>query len=592
MSSGELPIRIYESGDKQIIHNLQTNFIISINRKAKQICEESTNLLNNINIYKVYKSCGILGIINLSLYSYIISISECRKIGKIGNTEILLVTDVEFIQVEYSIEGKPFYNFDYITYEITQLVGSMRKLFTEGVYFSREFDLTNSLQAQKNIKILNENNKNYLYDVIKNSNANYLFNQALLKQFFEYNILSTDILVNSIYGYVNVIKENINNIDLSYILISRKDINNLNLKLFSRGFDANGSISNKVETEQILLFGVNVFSYIQIKTPPLIKSDLFSQTSNPDLDEKSLREIDFSKNVNFFSNHIGELNKNYRFIYLINLLNKNNFNENIINNILENNIKNTSNKNFKYTYYNFDANSNTNMSMTMNAINNENLLGVKEYPSVKNRDSIEVFLTTIENVLGIFKFFAVAFDENNKKNLNDQIGILNVFCQDGLERSNIIEMRISWLLLECQLRYINVDPLDFFGADIISVKNFERLGITSNEFMENPKRKGIEFIIKFKKLWKENSQNLNVQYTGIQRTANVILNLAHNNNEHNQIVGVPGKGDCNKQFINVDQHLRQHCLDIITDKTPININSSKIDVLIVFFCRARVIINL
>jgi len=520
---------------------------------------ENQSLLNNINIYKVYKSCGILGIVNLNLYSFIISICEAKKIGKIGNTEISQVVDVQFIQIEHKIEGKPFYNFDYISFEINQLTGALRHVLSEGVFFSRDFDLTNPLQAQKNIKITNNGG----YDLIRHANSKYLFNNQALSLFYENNIFSTDFLVNSIFGYVNILKDNIDNTDFSYILISRKNVNNLDLKNFSLGFDQFGFASNAVETEQIFLLGLNAFSYVQIKSAPPIKNSVLSYIQSSIDDEKKIRGTNFNENLDAFVSHIEHLNKEYRFVYLINLLNKNNLHENLVNNVIEHNIKNTPNVNFKYNYYNFDEmcllNNNNNQKNLNNTNNSNNNIS---NGNKNNRDSIEIFLSGIENVLHIFKYFGVTFDSQNNKTLIDQTGIIRLFCKDGLERSNIIEMRIGWLLLENQLKSLNINPFDFFGADIISVKEFERKGMQSEEFLKHPNRKGIEFIIKFKRIWKENSQILNLLFTGINK----------GNTSQGLLLGE--KLNNSKMLLDVDENLRQNCFDILLDKTPVKINTS------------------
>lgn len=425
--------------------------------------------------------------------------------------------------------------------------------------------MTNSLQSQKNIKIAS----NGVYNLIKHANAKYLFNNQILNPFYENNIFSSDFLVNAIYGFASIMKENINNNDISYILISRKNVFNLDLKNFSLGFDEKGNLSNAVETEQILLFGLNAFSYVQLKSPPPIKNSFLHELYSCDYDEKEIRNLNLNENLDFFLSHIDNLNKEYRFIYLINLLNKNNFHENIINNVIEHNIKNTPNTNFKYNYYNFDG-----MCMLNNQKNNNNNNNLINLDSEKsnsennkmnnaknNRDNIENFLNGIENVLSIFKFFGVTFDSQNNKNLVDQIGIIKTFCKDGLERSNIIEMRIGWLILENQLRSIKINPEEFFGADIISVKEFERMGMQTDQFLKHPKKKGIDFIIKFKKIWKENSQMLNLHFTG--KNKQLPNQDLLENQDHSRIA------------LDIDEYLRQNCLDVFLDKMPVKINTSK-----------------
>ena len=502
-------IRIYESTDRYIIQNIQTSTTTSVFRYKKFITFESPQILNNLNIYKVHKSFGILGIINLNLYNYIISITESKKIGKIGNTDINQILDIEFIQIDQKFEGKQNYNFDYINFEINQLIAGMRKIISEGCFYSHDFDLTNSLQNQKNLKISNNNT----YDILQDSNWDYLFNKSLLIPFFENEIFSPDILVNSIYGYINILKENINNIDITYILLSRRNIKNLDLQTFSLGFDNDGNSPNLIETEQLFFYGINVFSSVQIKTPPPLYNNIIKEIYNSE--NFSNTKLDINMNSGLLSNHFLDLNKNYRFIYLINLLNKNNKEESFVTNVLESNIKNINNQSFKYNYFNFDK-----MCLNPYKIHSD-LININENFNNENlnekleRDNIEKFLYSIESVLNIFKFFGVSFDGNNKI-LTEQAGIIRVFCKDGLERSNIIQMRIGWFVLEMQMISLGINAGEFFGADIISVKNYEKIFINNND-ADFKDRKGIEFIIKVKKVWKENSQRLALYYTGENR---------------------------------------------------------------------------
>ena len=113
----------------------------------------------------------------------------------------------------------------------------------------------------------------------------------------------------------------------------------MSLNTFSLGIDRIGNISNAVETEQIIILGVNVFSYVQIRSPPLISSDFMNTINNPNLKDCEKEKFDLKKNFNFFKFHLNELNENFRFIYILNFLNKDNLRENITNNLLQNHIK-------------------------------------------------------------------------------------------------------------------------------------------------------------------------------------------------------------------------------------------------------------
>lgn len=564
-----LSVRVYESNDRFFVHNISDNFLISILRNNPEMRRESINSLNNVNINKVYKSFGILGMINLNISDFLISVSEAKKVGAVGNTDIYQIHNVNFIQIDKISDNHFHYNTEYIHTEINLLIAGMKKIISEGVYFSRNFDLTNSLQNQKNIKVNNNQN----YDILRNANQKYLFNEPNLRPFFQSEIFSSSILINSIYGYVNSIYDNINGMDINYVLMSRKDIGNLKLNVFSLGIDEIGNISNTVETEQILIIGANVFSYVQIRSPPLISSSFMNDINNPNFQECDKENFDMKKNYSFFKYHLNELNENFRFIYILNFLNKDNQQEGLTNNILETHIKNSDNKNFKYNYFNFDVN-----CLKPNR-NNNNLC---ESEVNKHRDPLEHFLSGIQNVLNIFKFFGVTFDSIGNKNLSDQVGIIREICVDGLERSNVIQMRISWLILEMQLKSIKIIPFDFFGGDIISVKQFEINGLNNQEFLNNPKKKGIEFIIRLKKLWKENSQILSYLYNGGigQNDKQTICNFSCNrHNDNDSLINNMN----NPQIYNfkqvdlhlksMDEYLRQNCIDVLTCRNQVKRNN-------------------
>jgi hypothetical protein len=546
-----LSIRLYETNDRILVHNIFDNYLISIYRNKTEMTRESITILNDININKVHKSFGIMGLINLNISNYLITVSDAKKIASIGNTEIYQIKNVDFIQID-KISISHFYNMEYIQSEINLLISGMKKIISEGVFFSKNYDLTNSLQTQKNIKANNKKN----YDILRNANQKYLFNEPNLRPFFQSEIFSSSILINSIYGYANSISDNIKGMDINYILISRKDVGNLSLSIFSLGLDEIGNISNTVETEQIIIIGPNVFSYVQIRSPPLISSNFFNMINNPEFKETDKDKFDMKKDDNFLKYHLNELNNNFRFIYILNFLNKDNPQENITNYLLEKCIKNSDNQNFKYNYFNFDSNYLKN-SMDKNTLLNKN--DIK-----KLKDPLENFLSGIENVLNIFKFFAVTIDSLGNKNLSDQVGIIREICVDGLERSNIIQMRICWLILEMQFKSIKLNTYDLFGGDIVSVKQFEITGLNNQEFYNNPNKKGIEFIIKIKKLWKENSENLSNLYNG-KYANNEKQNISIEKNKQNFL-----------QIKSMDIYLIQNCLEVLTCKNQLKINAGNI----------------
>lgn len=556
MTDQDIPcIKIYDTTDRIFVHNTIDDYLISIYKNKSEMTKETINILNNININKVLKSFGILGQIDLDISNYLINVSEAKKIASIGNTEIYKIQNVEFIQIDKISSG---HCYNIAQNEINILIAGMKKIICEGVFFSRNFDLTNSLQSQKNIK--NNNKKNY--DIIRHANQKYLFNEPNLRPFFQSEIFSSSILINSIYGYVNSLKDTIKNIEVNYILISRKDVGNLSLQAFSSGYDGNGNISNTVETEQIIIIGQNVFSYLQLRSPPLISSDYFQKISNPELNEEDVKKIEseiLKKDLTRLKYHLDELNNNFRFIYITNLLNKDNPQEKKTNEILETHIKSLFQvyQNFKYNYVNFDR------IMTTFKENMEKL-GQQNVAKKLINDPLEDFLSEpdLQSVLNIFKFFGVTIDSLGSKNHFDQVGIMREICVDGLVRSNIIQMRICWIILEMQFKTLKLNAYEFFGGNMVSVNSYERGGLNSQEFLNNPNKKGIEFIIKMKKLWKENDENLTNLYTGGQ-----------GKNSDKTIFNNNSNGNGNLHLKSMDIYLRQNSLEVLTCINPMKINA-------------------
>ena len=458
-----LTLRIYDTSDSLIIHNMFSDKVISLDKTYMRITKIATENISEKNISKVYKSSGILGIIQIGIYEFLIIIKSSVKVGNVGtNTEIFEIKEVEFILLSYIEEE--------LSKEVETILNGIYTITSQGFYYSHNFDLTNNIQAQKKVKMEKNN-----YDIFKDANHYYLWNCELLSRFIEFDV-DNNFIVNCIYGYIRIHREKLEENDFSYILISRR--NNANAGIFStkRGLDENGHAANYVETEHIVIFDKNVSSYVQIRgTAPV-----YYPNRRRNSDEYSI--ISYNK-------HLQELFKVYKAIMLINMMSCEKEEEMELTQRFENLIRENEYKQMKYMYFDFD---------------NE----MRESDGVDNLDKM---LYNLDSIFHYFKFFLISEEVCLEQN-----GAIRTNCYDGLDRSNVAQMRIAWKVLGNQLKVFGIDKVKVFGCEYLYSTNKINLlddflsSVNLNETKVHP------FVTIFKEMWAENNDYLSKQYRRIQ----------------------------------------------------------------------------
>ena len=538
MSDGYL--RIYQTQDAIAIHNVRKTDFLLLEKEYLSINMQDSNYLTSLNIVKAEKTFGVLGIITIGIFEFLIHVPCAKLIGNIGNTEIFEIIETEFLQISSLSENYKTRS------EIVTIVNELKNIFKQGFYFSNNFDLTNSLQNQKNKKIINNNS----YDIIRDANQTYMWNYDLFQKFFDYNI-DSEYMVNLIWGYVDIKHEKYGGVDFQYILISRRSTMNSGVKSLKRGVDQNGHSANHVETEQIMICNSNVFSFVQIRANPPVFYNKFQKKS------ETLSDI-FEKHVQNILT-IG----NYKLIFVINLMNKFREKEQSLTDIYEQIIMQKDYKFLKYSYFDYEYEM-KNFSQKKEI---DNLITFGE--NTKMDSPIECFMSKIEEVLKIFKFFGIYYnieksDDNTefkKRYIIDQVGIIRTSCYDSLERTNKVQKQIAWKMLLEQLELIGIQTsilgneqdineehgslpysqnlLDNISSDLNLISLDDILSIVT---------KKSNFAKTFKTIWDNNGMMLSLQYRG--------------KNEPNSY----------SEYI-VSDSLKQRCIDILLKKYQISMTS-------------------
>ena len=519
--------RIVNSGGEIFLEykDSQINNLISINIDKNIIKQENISILQNAIIYKFIYTEAILGIININNLNFILYVKSSKEVGKIKNEIIYRIEEVDFCQTK---------NIELLSDDekkIEQLKEGIAKLLKLGFYYSFGFNLTNSLQNQRKLTYNQKNNippnnipdkLKYIYQTI---NKKYFFNFNLYTRFinkttkkpydFTYNFI-----IPIICGYVGMFNYTINENQIQLILISRRSQNYAGTRYNTRGIDDNGNVANFCETEQILIAGDKLFSFCQIRGSVPVFFEQLGITAYTDI----TRGKHFSKEA--FKKHLEEINQDFPLIYFINLLNQTKSGEAPIIAEFEKQIKFIQNNNdIRYTYFDMQ----------------------NECPK-DNYSKIDSLMNTISPIAGIFNFFSKNITTGEVYSV--QKGIIRTNCLDCLDRTNVIQTRIAWVILEFMFKKLNLDEQNLIKLFNIKESFFAQDG---NELKE-----------KFKDIWAENGDEISIQYAGTPSTITTVTKKGGHG-----FFGLIQHGIATVTRIyqgNFEDDFKQECIDVLLQK--------------------------
>jgi len=241
---------------------------------------------------------ALLGLISFNNERFLILVKEVEEIGIISNSPILLIKDVYFFSIKYNLD------YSFFSEETLSFIKGAKEILKQGMYFSEDYDLTNTLQrmAMNTIK-----GKALFYS----ANEEFLWNKKMAEEFKKAKV-NMSWLVPLIKGYVDIIDEIINNEPLKVVLISRGGNNRVGIFECTYGIDENGNVANMIETEQIIYYKQETYSFNQIRgSIPVFWTNQGSYINIAQLPEYSI--IAFTK-------HFDHLISTYNRVLILNLL--------------------------------------------------------------------------------------------------------------------------------------------------------------------------------------------------------------------------------------------------------------------------------
>ena len=504
------------------------NKLISINVIKNIIKLENPEILQKKVVYKMINTKAILGIINIREIEYLLFVTSSEIVGKIKNEIIYRISEVDFCEIP---NGQIKYNDEE---QINQIKNGIAKLLKLGFYYSFGLDLTNSQQNQAKIlydkknknKLMNLNLDNFedkIKRIYMTSYKKYFYNYNLYKRFMNNETkepIDYTFITPIICGYVGMFDYQINNKEVQIILITRRSQNFAGTRYNTRGINDDGNVANYCESEQILISGDSMCSFSQLRGSAPVFFDQIGLTAYTDI----TRNQDLTKQA--FSKHLQELSVDYPLIYFVNLLNQKKSVEAPIISEFEKQIKLIQdNNNLRYTFFDMQ----------------------NECPK-DNYSRINILMNNIIPILEIFNFFSKNIGTNEIFCI--QKGTTRTNCLDCLDRTNVIQTRISWLVLQNMFKFLKLDNESL--NNIFNTKeNFFTMG--NNQFKEN-----------FKNLWAENGDRLSIQYAGTSSTITTVTKTGGHS-----LMGLLQHGIATVSRLyqgNFEDKFKQECIDIFLQK--------------------------
>ena len=532
------------------------NKVISVNLFTSEIKSENPEILKEKVIYSTQKAKAILGMINIKETNFILYITSSDKAGQLKGQDVFRITEVDFFEI--SDPKKQKVN----NQEISDLKDGIKKLLKLGFYYSFGVDLTSSQEYQSRIlsdlkngikSLFNSNNstnmkqnKNFyikenaskfgisenieenLRQIYLTSCEKYFFNKNLYKKFLDPTTntpLDPCFIIPIICGYFGTFTHEIDGSVLYFTLISRRSQNHCGTRYNTRGINDDGHVANYCESEQIVIYKNNLLSFCQLRGSVPV---FFQQ-----IGFRAATDITRNRNLTIeaFSKHLAEMREDYNLIYFINLLNQTKKGEALIISNFEKQIKfRKGNKSFRYYYFDMQ----------------------NECPR-DDYSKIDYLMQNLEIPLNIFQFFSE--DLNTHEILKHQKGTTRTNCLDCLDRTNVIQTRISWLVLQKMLYYLNLNVQDIFN------KEEKFFYLTNNKFKEN-----------FKDIWAENGDEISIQYAGTASTITTVTKTGGHN-----LMGIIQHGIATVSRIyqgSFEDYFKQECIDTFLQK---NLNNDFIN---------------
>lgn len=201
---------------------------------------------------KIVDAYGCLGVLQLnageSSVLYLVLVTGCFSVGKIGDVEIFRITQTQFVSLQFQAPNE-------------DKIAEVRKVLNSGTfYFSwntgagdgkqAHFDLT--LSAQRRRRTAEPDNR-------------FFWNRMLFVHLLRFGVDSSFWLLKAMCGSIEIRTVYAGSRQARASIISRLSCERAGTRFNVRGTNDEGHVANFVETEQVIYLDNEVTSYLQTR---------------------------------------------------------------------------------------------------------------------------------------------------------------------------------------------------------------------------------------------------------------------------------------------------------------------------------------
>lgn len=233
--------------------------------------------VNNLRYTKAISAYGILGFVRFLEGYYLILVTKRTRCAVLGMHMIYTIKDTVMIRVTESANKQPHPN----EHRYIKMFSNID--LKSNFYFSYSYDLTRSLQYNMsapryvgtNVDIATdeplpdwsskdpEKNDRIEYAFRGISRKRFVWNSFLLKP--TELIMQKDWMLDIIHGFVSQSNISIFGRPVHVCLIARRSTRFAGTRFLKRGANFSGDVANEVETEQIVMDGTRLCSFVQMR---------------------------------------------------------------------------------------------------------------------------------------------------------------------------------------------------------------------------------------------------------------------------------------------------------------------------------------
>ncbi|XP_076297594.1 phosphatidylinositol-3-phosphatase SAC1 [Lasioglossum baleicum] len=248
---------LYITPEKFYVEPVGTKVLLVVDRVSQQIYTQAGTASQIPSTASRRKIWGIIGTIRLLACRYLIIITEAMEIGTIAGHQIYRIVTTEVIPYTKSSlhlsEKQTQSNSTYL-----EMIKSV--LNTPYFYFSYTYDLSHTMQRLHNTPP--EFLEMPLHD---RADLRFVWNTYLMQDLTS-RPEQYKFCLPIIHGFVSLNTITVTgSTSFNLGIVSRRNVHRAGTRLFSRGIDSTGNVSNYVETEQLIEYNGHRISFVQTR---------------------------------------------------------------------------------------------------------------------------------------------------------------------------------------------------------------------------------------------------------------------------------------------------------------------------------------